>query len=189
MTRNLVFALPALLLTVSFASAQSYTYPLAKPGDPATIVNSWTRGYLRREAAPASPWIQSLERGRSPLEVQANMLASDEYFRKAGGTEPAYVRQLYMDLLGREPLPPEITYWMGRLHYQPRRDVVAQLLRFHPQNVSGMRPVPPSYDPGYFPDPVSPTFRDPSGPYFHSPYLYNYENSRSIRAFPISAQG
>jgi hypothetical protein len=118
------------------------------------------------------------------------MLSSDEYVTKAGGTLNAYVRQLYHDLIGCEPLPPEITYWAGRLRYETRKDVVMRLLRFHPENVFGMRPVPPpSYDPGYFPDPASPTFRDPSGPYFHSPYLYNYENSRAIRAFPLGAQG
>lgn len=189
MTRKLAFAFPALLLTSSLASAQSDPYSLARPGDSTTMARSMTRAYLRREPVAASPWIQSLDSGRAPREVQADLLASDEYFQGAGGTRPAYVRQLYIDLVGREPLPPEITYWMGRLTYEPRRDVVTQLLRFHPQNVSGLIRVAPSYDPGYFPDPASPTFRDPGGPYFHSPYLYNYENSRSIHAFMLDSQG
>ena len=86
-------------------------------------------------------------------------------------------------------MPAEINYWLGRLRYEPRRDVAYRLLRFHPRNASGTTPVPPNYDPGFFPDPASPTFRDPSGPYFHSPYFYNYEKSRSIRAFMLSSQG
>ena len=46
---------------------------------------------------------------------------------------------------------------------------------------------PPSYDPGYYPDPASRSVRDtdPSGPYFNSPYLYNYEYRRTTRAFPL----
>ena len=190
MTRTLVLALPTLLLTVSLAPAQSSSYRPATPGDPATLNRSFIKGYLRREPTPSdTSSMQALRSGGSPEYVQSGILAGDEYFRRAGGTRPAYVRQLYVDVLGREPLPAEINYWVGRLRYETRRNVAYRLLRFHPQNVSGMTPVPPSYDPGFFPDPASPTFRDPSGPYFHSPYFYNYEKSRAIRAFYSGAQG
>ena len=185
MVRTLVLAVPTLLLSVSLAPAQSYSYRPGTPGDPATVNRAWTRGYLRREPTPSdSPPVQALRRGVPQEDVQSSILASDEYFKRAGGTTPAYVRQLYVDLLGREPLPAEVNYWVGRLRYETRKNVSHQLLRFHPRNVSGVISVPPNYDPGYFPDPTSPTFRDPSGPYFHSPYFYNYEKSRSIRVPP-----
>ncbi|MGH7170347.1 MAG: DUF4214 domain-containing protein [Gemmataceae bacterium] len=190
MARTFVLALPTLLLTVSLAPAQSTTYRPSPAGNPQTLVRSWTEGYLRREPTPAArTWIQSLRTGHSPADVQSGILASDEYFTGAGGTKPAYVRQLYADVIGRAPMPAEINYWLGRLRYDTRKDVVAQMLRYHPRNVSGMRPAPPNYNPDYFPDPVSPAFRDPSGPYFHSPYFYNYEKSRAIRAFYLGAQG
>lgn len=190
MIRTLVLSLATLLLTVSLAPAQSYSYRPATPGDPATLNRSWTQGYLRREPTPSdTPPVRSLRSGASADQVQAGILASDEYFQRAGGTRPAYVRQLYVDVIGRAPLPAEINYWVGRLRYQPRIEVAMQMLRFHPQNVSGMTPVAPNYDPGFFPDPASPTFRDPSGPYFHSPYFFNYEKSRAIRAFMLDAQG
>jgi hypothetical protein len=145
---------------------------------------------LRRETTPdTGAWIQSMNAGKAPREVQADMLASEDYFQSAGGSAPLYVRQLYRDLIGREPMGPEITYWVGRLGYESRREVAGRLLRYHPQSLTQMRPVAPRYEPDYFPDPVSPTFRDPSGPYFHSPYFFNYEKSRALTAFELSAQG
>jgi hypothetical protein len=184
MSRHLLFALPALLLTAGLSWAQSYSYSTYRPGD------SSPQGYLRRETTPdTGAWIQSMNAGKAPREIQADMLAGDEYFQMAGGTRPLYVRQLYRDLIGREPLAPEVTYWVGRLSYQDRRDVASQLLRFHPQNIYGVRPVAPSYDPGYFPDPVSQTFPDPGGPYFRSPYFFNYQKSREISAFELGSQG
>ncbi|HTU23440.1 MAG TPA: DUF4214 domain-containing protein [Gemmataceae bacterium] len=189
MTRTLVLSLAVLLVATSLASAQSYSYRPATPGDPATLNRSNIKGYLRREPTPRETSSMQDLRGGSPEYVKSAVLAGDEYFERAGGTRPAYVRQLYVDVLGREPLPAEINYWVGRLRYEPRRDVAYRLLRLHPQNASGMTPVRPSYNPGFFPDPASPAFPDPSGPYFHTPYFFNYEKSREIRAFPLSAQG
>jgi hypothetical protein len=183
MTRTLVLAVPTLLLAVSLAPAQTYSDRGTMPSDSQML----QKGYLRREATPdTGAWIQS---DRSPEDAQFRTLTSAEYYTRAGGTNPSYVRQLYADVIGREPLPAEINYWVGRLSYQPREDVVHQMMRFHPRNVSIRRVLPANYDPGYFPDPASPTFCDPSGPYFHSPYFYNYEKSRSIRAFSLAAQG
>jgi hypothetical protein len=178
MTRTLVLALPTLLLTVSLAPAQSYSY------------SSRPQGYLRRETAPSErPPTQAMRDVGTPQYVESGKLASDDYFARAGGTRAAYIRRLYFDVVGREPLPAEINYWVGRLRYETRRDVAYRLLRFHPQNVGGMTPVPPNYDPGFFPDPASQTFPDPGGPYFRSPYFDNYGNNRSLRAFYLGAQG
>jgi hypothetical protein len=35
-------------------------------------------------------------------KTRLSLLTSDEYFRKAGGTDPSYVKQLYEDILGRK---------------------------------------------------------------------------------------
>ncbi len=93
-------------------------------------------------------------------------------------------------MIGRDPLPAEINYWVGRLQYETPKEIAYVMVRRYPQAESVLKaPAPTTYDPGYFPDPASPTFRDPGGPYFHSPYFYNYERSRSISAFPLSDQG
>jgi hypothetical protein len=191
MKRILAFAIPALLVLPSLAPAQTYTYSRGSAAsNPATLVRSDYEGYLRREPAPAaSSWIQSRRNGATPQSVLSDVLASDEYYAAAGGTRPAYVRQLYFDLIGREPLPAEINYWAGRLDHEPRWNITHQMVRHHPQNNSVLVTPPAPYDPGYLPDPASPTFRDPSGPYFHSPYFYNYERAPAIRNFELRSQG
>lgn len=191
MKRLLTLAAAALLSAPAFAPAQSYYYrrpPTA--GNAGTLVRSDYERYLHREPGPgAGTWIQDMRTGSTPNDVLARILASDEYFKNAGGTRPAYVRQLYADVIGREPLPAEVNYWVGRLQYESPRTITSVLLRRYPRSGAVLKAPPPTYDPGYFPDPASPTFRDPGGPYFHSPYFYNYEKSRGIRAFMLSAQG
>lgn len=191
MTRILAFAFPALLLVPSSAPAQTFYYSRGSAAsNPATLVRSDYEGYLRREPGPAaSTWIQARRTGSTPQAVLSGILSSDEYYAAAGGTQPAYVRQLYVDVIGRDPLPAEINYWAGRLDYESRENVTHQMLRQHPQNTSVLSVPPAPYDPGYFPDPASPTFRDPSGPYFHSPYFYNYEQAPAIRNFELRSQG
>ncbi|MGH7222947.1 MAG: DUF4214 domain-containing protein [Gemmataceae bacterium] len=190
MRRLLAFTFASILLSASLAQAQSYYHPVEAPGDPTVLVHSWYKRYLRREAdAGANGWIQALRTGHSPEDVLSTVLSSQEYFTAAGRSNPGYVRQLYLDLIGRAPSPAEINYWTGRLRYESRKDVAYHMLVRHPQNWSGMKAPPPSYDPGYYPDPASPTFRDPSGAYFHSPYFYNYEYRRPIRAWMLDSRG
>jgi hypothetical protein len=190
MTRTFALTLGALLLSSSLAQAQRYYYPAAAPGDPQTLVRSWYERYLRREPDTGSgAWVRSLRAGHSAEDVLATILSSQEYFTDAGGTAAGFVRQLFLDLTGREPSPTEINTWVNRLRFERRKDIAYRFLILHPQNWSGTNPPPLNYDPGYYPDPASPTFRDPGGPYFHSPYEFNYEYRRPIRAFPLGARG
>lgn len=191
MTSLRTFALTALLFAPSLASAQSYYFRSAPNGSNAgTLVRKDYERYMHREpGSNADAWIQDMRTGRTPNDVLAGILASDEYYAKAGNTRAGYVRQLYVDVLGREPLPAEINYWAGRLQYETPRDIASVMLRYHPRSGAVMKAPPRTYDPGYLPDPASATFRDPGGPYFHSPYFYNYEMSRPIRAFYLESQG
>lgn len=191
MKRIFAIAIAASLSVPAMAPAQSPYYrrsPTA--GNAGTLVRTDYERYLHREPGPdASTWIQDLRTGSMPNDVLAGILSSDEYYAKAGGTRPDYVRRLYVDVLGREPLPAEINYWVGRLHYESPGRIAHIMLRHHPRSGAVLKAPPPTYDPGFFPDPNSPTFRDPGGPYFHSPYFFNYEKSRGIRAFMLNAQG
>lgn len=191
MKRVLAFAIPILLAVPSLAPAQMNNFARGSSEQNAgTLLRSNNVGRLQREPSPtAGASAQAMYRGHTPQYVLSDILSSDEYYAAAGGTMPTYIRQLYMDVIGREPLPAEMNYWAGRLEQDTRRDVTSQMLRHHPQYTNVLYKPPPPYDPGYFPDPASPTFRDPGGPYFHSPYFYNYEKARSIHAFPLTAQG
>jgi hypothetical protein len=163
------------------------------------MVSSWYQRYLRRPAdAGAAGWIQALRTGHSPEEILSSILSSEEYYRDAGGSGPAFIQRLFMDVVGRPPTGPEITYWTGRMRFRSRKDVAYQVLLRHPQDWSilgtgtgtPVRARSYYYDPGYYPiDPASLNFRDPGGPYFKSPYLPNYEYRRPIRAFPLRSRG
>ncbi|HEY7327246.1 MAG TPA: DUF4214 domain-containing protein [Gemmataceae bacterium] len=190
MSRILAFASTALLFVPGLASAQIYYARPAPTGNPGTLVRSGYERYLNRAPGTSGDtWIQAIRNGQTREDFLANLLSSDEYLAEAGGTRPAYVRKLYRDVIGRDPLPAEINYWVGRLRYESPKDIAYVMLRRHPQAESALRAPPPTYDPGYFPDPADPTFRDPSGPYFHSPYFFNYEKSRGISAFMLHSQG
>jgi hypothetical protein len=197
MTRILAPTLAALAFLAGSAPAQTDTYQgvppsysSTRPMTSARLVRTQPEGYLRTEPAPAGTTsIPTFRSGQPSPSVMADILSSDAYFTAAGGTSPGYVAQIYRDVLGREPLPVETRYWMGRMRTESRRDLAYSLLRRYPRNVSVLRPPQDAYDPGFLPDPVSPTFRDPSGPFFHDPYYFDYEKSRSIRAFYLGAQG
>jgi hypothetical protein len=65
------------------------------------VVDGFYRDYLGRPAdtsglAVWSPWATALR-----TEVQAKLLASDEYYGQAGGTNDGFVDALYQDVLGR----------------------------------------------------------------------------------------
>lgn len=193
MKRILAFALPIVLAVPSLARAQMNYSRGSSEQNAGTLLRSDHQRYqgnLRREAPATAPLTRgAMYRGHTPQYILADTLSSDEYYAAAGGSVPTYIRQLYIDVVGRTPLPAEINYWAGRLEHDTRMDITYQMLRHHPQKASILANPPPPYSPGYFPDPTSPTFRDPSGPYFHSPYFYNYEKSRPIRAFPLHARG
>lgn len=191
MKRILVFAVPVLLAVPSLAPAQMNYARGSSEKNAGTLVRSdISRGSLQRES-PSEATIsrEAMYRGHTPQYILADTLSSDEYFAAAGGSTPTYIRQLYIDVVGRVPLPAEYNYWAGRLEHDTRKDVTYQMLRHHPQKASILANPPPPYSPGYFPDPTSPTFRDPGGPFFHSPYYYNYEKSRAIYAFPTHSRG
>ncbi|MHB1425728.1 MAG: DUF4214 domain-containing protein [Gemmataceae bacterium] len=196
---KLIFApaLAALFFLPNLAPAQTDAYHGTPPNyrgtlpaNSARLVRTQPEGYIRTEpAAPGTTRIPDYRTGQPSPTVMADILSSDAYYTAAGGTSPGYVVQVYRDVIGREPLPVEINYWMGRLRSESRRDLAYQLLSRYPKNVSVLRAPAPVYDPGYLPDPASPTFRDPSGPFFHDSYYFNYEKSRSIRAFGLNEQG
>jgi hypothetical protein len=50
--------------------------------------------------------------GLTPAQVALEIVTSLEYYRKAGGTNEAFVAQLYGDALGRPATPHETVYWM-----------------------------------------------------------------------------
>jgi hypothetical protein len=72
---------------------------------------------LERDLDPgANYWIDQTANHDMAWEwVEQNILASPEYYQKAGGDAP-FVVGVYNWVLGRAPSAGEINYWSGRLH-------------------------------------------------------------------------
>src|SRR5262245_22521632 len=116
-----VFALTAAsMFTVmsGAATAQYNDYPYGYSdyaGDSQALVSSWYQRFLGRPPDPGSAtWVQQLQDGSAPDAVLAGILASDEYYRRSGGSPEGFVRKLFRDLTSRRPGPREADYWTRR---------------------------------------------------------------------------
>jgi hypothetical protein len=150
--------LPALICTLSVTTvgvAQPY-YPRYYP--PARryslngadrLVRYWYKSYLRRPADPEERGSMAdlLRAGRRPAAVLARLLASREYLDYAGGTRPAFIKQLILDVGHHEPGPREIRYNLYRTRNQRRGSIAYSFLLRYPQN---WRPGLPAYPPDDF---------------------------------------
>jgi hypothetical protein len=121
------------------------------PGDPASLVASWYARYLNRQPDPyAAYWTGLVQQGQPPEQVLSQILGTQEYYDKGGGTPEGFLQTLYQDVVGRPPAAQEMGYWLPRLAYTPRSDVAYTVLTRFPQE--GQTPPPGYYgprDPGY----------------------------------------
>lgn len=71
---------------------------------------------LEREADPGGLafWVGRLRAGASARDVQAELLGSGEAFALAGASPEAWVRRLFRTLLGREPAPAGLQFYVQR---------------------------------------------------------------------------
>ncbi len=80
----------------------------------------------RPDGAGRAYWIDSIHGGNPLWRVRAQVFGSPEYFTRAGGTNAAYVRAAYADVLGRLPDAAGLQYWVERLEAGVLRSVVAK---------------------------------------------------------------
>ena len=73
--------------------------------------------YLGRTPDPSGLkfWLSMMSQGLTIQKMEAGFLASTEYYGKAGGTNAAWVTQLYRHVLGRDPGASEVAHWVGVL--------------------------------------------------------------------------
>lgn len=138
-----LLTLCAALSLNNVASAQ-YRYNYRADRDGATAqetVRGWYRQFLDRDPDPgARTWIQALRQGQDARQVLSGILASDEYYQKAGGTARRFVRQMYRDLTGA--VPRDGRYWnlVEQAEFGDRAEVADELLEHHPGPWQRSRP-------------------------------------------------
>jgi hypothetical protein len=74
--------------------------------------------YLRRspDAAGLSGWVGAMLSGSvSDEQLEAQFIGSVEYIQSHGGSGAEWVRQMYQDLLGRQPSDAEVQAWVAYL--------------------------------------------------------------------------
>lgn len=89
------------------------------------LVDGYYQSTLGRtaDAGGRAHWIEVIRSGVAPATVAADFYASEEYHRRVGGTDAAWIADLYEELLHRTPDQAGAAYWVSQLASGvPRRD-------------------------------------------------------------------
>jgi Domain of unknown function (DUF4214) len=83
--------------------------------------------YLNRPAAPseAAPWVAALQAGFPETQLQASILASDEFFAQNSGSVLPWLNGVYQKALGRLGAQAELDGWDQLLQSGTSRQAVA----------------------------------------------------------------
>ncbi|HEY8720434.1 DUF4214 domain-containing protein [Pengzhenrongella sp.] len=92
------------------------------------LITGAYREFLGRDpdAGGLTTWLGAMAGGMTIQTMESGFVASQEYYNKAGGTDPAWVARLYQDVLGRTAGPSEVQNWVGVLAVTPSRLDVAK---------------------------------------------------------------
>ncbi len=101
----------------------------AQPGNPYSTrdqqieqIVAWFRDYLHRDprALELAAWQSHIDRGGSLYDAQVQILSMPEYYNRADANDVTYIRQLHQQILGKEPTPQELAYWLERMQANNR---------------------------------------------------------------------
>jgi hypothetical protein len=89
------------------------------------VVNQMYLDTLGREGDESGVafWVEKLQSGYPIAKVAASFYGSAEYYARVGGTDEAWVRDLYQTLLGREAEATGLAYWVGEIPKRGRGGV------------------------------------------------------------------
>jgi Domain of unknown function (DUF4214) len=102
----------------------------------AALVESWYASYLGRkpDRDGFATYMEKLRSGVSPLECQAEILRSDEFYRRWGSTPRGFIDGLHKAVLGQRATPAEMQSWMRRLRNADRGEVALEFLEWAYEN-------------------------------------------------------
>ena len=96
---------------ISVSIQRFYQDTLGRPADPTGLAH----------------WTQRVQNGEALASVAARFYASDEYHRKAGATNHAWIGDLYTKVLHRPADPAGLAYWTNRTAAKGRLVVAGEL--------------------------------------------------------------
>jgi RHS repeat-associated protein len=102
---------PSALLTVASILTHSAEYY-------GNVVIAAYQRYLGRSPAPSevAGWVGVMQSGLSDEHLEAGFIGSPEYINNHGGPGAGWVTGMYVDLLGRQPAPSEVSGWVAVLN-------------------------------------------------------------------------
>ncbi len=129
MIRKFVLGIALALVT---ATGISYARPPAHSIDSRfhRLAREWVQLYLRRNPTQYEVLLiaNQLRAGYSPLKVQANIMATDEYFRNAGNNNFKFIQRMVADVLGRLPTLTEQSHLLGTIFTKGRNGAALETL-------------------------------------------------------------
>ena len=102
----------------SSAAQPIYAQPAVQPQRSAEAeqVRMWYRDYLGREPGPElTAWVELLRGGMSPVDLQATILGSDEFFNAKGRDPQTFVLETLQSVTWQQPTNQDLRRWTDRL--------------------------------------------------------------------------
>lgn len=96
-----------------------YAQPAVQPQRSAEAeqVRMWYRDYLGREPGPElTAWVELLRGGMSPVDLQATILGSDEFFNAKGRDPQTFVLETLQAVTWQQPTTQDLQRWTNRLN-------------------------------------------------------------------------
>jgi hypothetical protein len=113
------------------------------PAEVQAALRDWYARYLGRAPEPAALefWGAKLAESKHPVDVEASILASAEYYERHGRNPASFVRGLYRDVVGTEATPEQVDFWLSKVYELRERD---KFLREFMTAARKMPPAPPT---------------------------------------------
>jgi hypothetical protein len=139
MSRRLLRSLLVFCFLVSAAPSGLAQVIIVQPRDPVkdaedrarSMLTDWVKTYLGRKPTDKemATMMTRLRNGTNPALVQASILSSDEYYKKSGGTSPAFVTALFNDVLAQKVGIVDRQQLSAQLNVSNRKDFVVNFLK------------------------------------------------------------
>jgi len=93
----------------------------------ADLVGNDYQHYLGRvpSTTELNSWVGAMQAGTTDEQVLSSFIGSPEYYQHTGGTDSAWVKAIYADLLNRKPSSDEVNGWLQNLAGGTSRSQVA----------------------------------------------------------------
>ena len=106
-------------------------------------IRNWYRDYLGREVGPElKAWVELLRGGMSPLDVQATILGSDEFYIEKGRNAQTFIIETLQSITWEEPSAAEVRRWTDRLRVLrgDRFSLAREILLAHEDDIGSAAP-------------------------------------------------